>query len=186
MARCRDRGARPNKRATIRPAPTSRRRHSTPHRQRDVGALAHVRFSAAQRAQHRDTVLGMTCHSDDSLFTSIRNGERLAKIGAPPSIGTVGHSYDVARRAPHLQGHDSVHCESTTSIMATAGDPNRASSIRSRHCPAPGRADPTRHPSREQMLQLRRAERCTERVLIASIMTQRFGFDLTPGHSVEM
>ncbi|MGX0896600.1 transposase InsO family protein, partial [Kocuria marina] len=29
-------------------------------------------------------------------FTSIRYGERLAEIGATPSIGTVGDSYDNA------------------------------------------------------------------------------------------
>ena len=37
------------------------------------------------------------CHSDaGSQFTSIRYGERLAEIGATPSIGTVGDSYDNA------------------------------------------------------------------------------------------
>ena len=36
-------------------------------------------------------------HSDaGSQFTSIRYGERLAEIGATPSIGTVGDSYDNA------------------------------------------------------------------------------------------
>ena len=35
------------------------------------------------------------CHSDaGSQFTSIRYGERLAEIGATPSIGTVGDSFD--------------------------------------------------------------------------------------------
>jgi transposase InsO family protein len=39
---------------------------------------------------------GLRCHSDaGSQFTSIRYGERLAKIGATPSIGTVG-DYDNA------------------------------------------------------------------------------------------
>jgi putative transposase len=34
---------------------------------------------------------GLRCHSDaGSQFTSIRYGERLAEIGATPSIGTVG------------------------------------------------------------------------------------------------
>ncbi len=46
----------------------------------------------------RGTVLeGLRCHSDaGSQFTSIRYGERLAEIGAVPSIGTVGDSYDNA------------------------------------------------------------------------------------------
>jgi transposase InsO family protein len=40
---------------------------------------------------------GLRCHSDaGSQFTSIRYGERLAEIGASPSIGTVADSYDNA------------------------------------------------------------------------------------------
>jgi putative transposase len=40
---------------------------------------------------------GLRCHSDaGSQFTSIRYGERLAEIGAQPSIGSVGDSYDNA------------------------------------------------------------------------------------------
>ena len=40
---------------------------------------------------------GLRCHSDaGSQFTSIRYGERLAEIGAVPSNGTVGYSYDNA------------------------------------------------------------------------------------------
>ena len=39
----------------------------------------------------------LRCHSDaGSQFTSIRYGERLAEIGATPSMGTVGDSYDNA------------------------------------------------------------------------------------------
>jgi putative transposase len=40
---------------------------------------------------------GLTCHSDaGSQFTSIRYGERLAEIGAVPSIGSIGDSFDNA------------------------------------------------------------------------------------------
>jgi len=40
---------------------------------------------------------GLVCHSDaGSQYTSIRYGERLAEIGAVPSIGTVADSYDNA------------------------------------------------------------------------------------------
>jgi putative transposase len=40
---------------------------------------------------------GLRCHSDaGAQFTSIRYGERLAEIGAVPSIGSVGDSYDNA------------------------------------------------------------------------------------------
>ena len=42
-------------------------------------------------------LLGLTCHSDaGSQFMSIRYGERLAEIGAVPSIGSVGDSFDNA------------------------------------------------------------------------------------------
>jgi putative transposase len=46
----------------------------------------------------RGTALeGLRCHSDaGSQFTSIRYGERLAEIGAVPSIGSVGDSFDNA------------------------------------------------------------------------------------------
>jgi putative transposase len=44
-----------------------------------------------------NTLAGLRCHSDaGSQFTSIRYGERLAEIGAIPSIGTVGDSFDNA------------------------------------------------------------------------------------------
>ena len=40
---------------------------------------------------------GLRCHSDaGSQFTSIRYGERLGELGALPSIGTVGDSFDNA------------------------------------------------------------------------------------------
>lgn len=40
---------------------------------------------------------GLRCHSDaGAQFTSLRYGERLAEIGAVPSIGSVGDSYDNA------------------------------------------------------------------------------------------
>ena len=43
------------------------------------------------------TLEGLVCHSDaGSQFTSLRYGERLSEIGAVPSIGSVGDSYDNA------------------------------------------------------------------------------------------
>lgn len=43
------------------------------------------------------TLTGLRCHSDaGSQFTSLRYGERLTEIGAIPSIGTIGDSYDNA------------------------------------------------------------------------------------------
>lgn len=54
-----------------------------------LDAIEMARWSRG--ARHEDP----RCHSDaGSQFTSIRYGERLAEIGATPSIGTVGDSYD--------------------------------------------------------------------------------------------
>lgn len=56
-----------------------------------LDAIEMARWSRGTRTQ------GLRCHSDaGSQFTSIRYGERLAEIGATPSIGTVGDSYDNA------------------------------------------------------------------------------------------
>lgn len=52
-----------------------------------LDAIEMARWS---RGRHHDD---LRCHSDaGSQFTSIRYGERLAEIGATPSIGTVGDS----------------------------------------------------------------------------------------------
>jgi putative transposase len=61
-----------------------------------LDALEMARWSRRTRVeQHR--IDRLRCHSDaGSQFTSIRYGERLAEIGAVPSIGTVGDSYDNA------------------------------------------------------------------------------------------
>ena len=56
-----------------------------------LDAIEMARWSAG------NTLRGLRCHSDaGSQFTSIRYGERLAEIGAVPSIGTVGDSFDNA------------------------------------------------------------------------------------------
>ena len=56
-----------------------------------LDAIEMARWSRGQH--HAD----LRCHSDaGSQFTSIRYGERLAEIGATPSIGTVGDSFDNA------------------------------------------------------------------------------------------
>lgn len=47
--------------------------------------------------RRNDMVDGVVCHSDaGSQYTSIRYTERLAEIGAAPSIGSVGDSFDNA------------------------------------------------------------------------------------------
>lgn len=51
------------------------------------------------RRSRGTTLPGLRCHSDAGSqggFTSLRYGERLAEIGAAPSIGTVGVSFDTA------------------------------------------------------------------------------------------
>ena len=56
-----------------------------------LDALEMARWSRGARLE------GLVAHSDaGSQFTSIRFGERLAEIGAVPSIGSVGDSYDNA------------------------------------------------------------------------------------------
>lgn len=56
-----------------------------------LDTLEHARFN-------RGTAFdSLVCHSDaGSQYTSIRYGERLAELGAQPSIGTIGDSYDNA------------------------------------------------------------------------------------------
>ncbi len=54
-----------------------------------LDSLEMARWSRGARLE------GLVCHSDaGSQFTSVRYGERLAEIGAVPSIGSVGDSYD--------------------------------------------------------------------------------------------
>lgn len=56
-------------------------------------------LDALEMARHARGVhlAGLTCHSDaGSQFTAVRFGERLTEIGAVPSIGSVGDSYDNA------------------------------------------------------------------------------------------
>jgi len=49
------------------------------------------------RWQRGTRLEGLVAHSDaGSQYTSIRNGERLAELGATPSIGSIGDSYDNA------------------------------------------------------------------------------------------
>ncbi len=56
-----------------------------------LDALEMARWSRGTRLE------GLVAHSDaGSQFTSVRYGERLAEVGAVPSIGTVGDSYDNA------------------------------------------------------------------------------------------
>ena len=56
-----------------------------------LDSLEMARWSRGTRLE------GLVCHSDaGSQFTSIRYGERLAEIGALPSIGSVGDSFDNA------------------------------------------------------------------------------------------
>ena len=49
------------------------------------------------RWQRGTRLEGLVAHSDTgSQYTSIRYGERLAELGATPSIGSIGDSYDNA------------------------------------------------------------------------------------------
>lgn len=65
----------------------------TSHMRTDM-VLDAIEMARWARGTHHDD---LRCHSDaGSQFTSIRYGERLAEIGATPSIGTVGDSHDNA------------------------------------------------------------------------------------------
>ena len=56
-----------------------------------IDALEMARWSRGARLE------GLVAHSDaGSQYTSIRYGERLAELGAVPSIGTIGDSFDNA------------------------------------------------------------------------------------------
>ena len=78
------------------------RRRVQPNDRRLARRLAHAHhmvLDALEMARwSRGTQLeGLRCHSDaGSQFTSVRYGERLAEIGAVPSIGSVGDSFDNA------------------------------------------------------------------------------------------
>ncbi len=56
--------------------------------------LRAIEMARWSRGRHHED---LRCHSDaGAQFASIRYGERLAEIGATPSNGTVGDSYDNA------------------------------------------------------------------------------------------
>jgi transposase InsO family protein len=72
---------------------------------------------------------GLRCHSDaGSQFTSVRYGERLAEIGASPSIGTVGDSFDNAL-AETVNGYYKAN-SSAVPPARSRGAPSRTSSSR--------------------------------------------------------
>jgi hypothetical protein len=77
---------------------------------------------------------GLRCHSDaGSQFTSIRYGERLAEIGAIPSIGTVGDSYDNAL-AETVNGYYKAELIRGPARTAPGRPSKRSSSRRSAGC----------------------------------------------------
>jgi putative transposase len=104
-----------------------------------LDALEMARWSRGTRLE------GLVCHSDaGSQFTSVRYGERLAELGALPSIGSVGDSFDnalaetviglyktelIRRRGPWRTVDDVelatlgwVHWFSTTRLHGALGD----------------------------------------------------------------
>ena len=74
------------------------------------------------------TLAGLRCHCDaGSQFTSIRYGERLAEIGAVPSIGTVGDSFDNAL-AETVNGYYKAELIRGPARSGGRGRPSRTSS----------------------------------------------------------
>ena len=112
-----------------------------------------VMHALDQAIWRRDTLLaGLVAHSDaGSQYTSIRYTDRLAEIGALPSIGTVGDSYDCQRHG----GIDARALQIRTRLASRALADRRAT--RARHTrvhrvvqpsASPRRAWP-QHPSRK-------------------------------------
>jgi putative transposase len=68
---------------------------------------------------------GLVCHSDaGSQYTSVSYTERLAEIGAAPSIGTVGDSYDNALAETTI-GLFKTELHRNPAALATNGGPWR-------------------------------------------------------------
>ena len=69
------------------------------------------------------TVAGLVCHSDaGSQYTSIAYTDRLAEIGAAPSIGTVGDSYDNAMAETTI-GLFKAELHRNPAVLAANGGP---------------------------------------------------------------
>jgi putative transposase len=106
---------------------------------------------------------GLRCHSDaGSQFTSIRYGERLAEIGAVPSIGSVGDSFDNAlaetvngyykaeliRGPPALgRGRLSRRSSSPRSAGCTGTTPSASTATSATYRPPSSRSSTPRRPS---------------------------------------
>jgi putative transposase len=77
---------------------------------------------AAWSRRHSD-LAGVTCHSDaGSQYTSIAYTERLDDIGAAPSIGTIGDSYDNAM-AESVMGLFKTELHRNPAALAQNGGP---------------------------------------------------------------
>ena len=77
---------------------------------------------AAWARRHSD-LAGVTCHSDaGSQYTSITYTERLDDIGAAPSIGTIGDSFDNAM-AESVIGLFKTELHRNPAALATNGGP---------------------------------------------------------------
>ena len=85
----------------VKPRRSSQRRYSEEVKQRAVRMVFQLREETGEKhgtvKRVADQLKGLRCHSDaGSQFTSVRYGERLAELGAVPSIGSVGDSFDNA------------------------------------------------------------------------------------------
>ncbi len=75
---------------------------------------------AAWTRRH-STLEGLTCHTDaGSQYTSVSYTDRLADIGAAPSIGTVGDSYDNAM-AESMMGTFKTELYRNPAVLARNG-----------------------------------------------------------------
>ena len=98
---------------------------------------------------------GLICHTDaGSQYTSIAYTDRLDEIGAAPSIGTVGDSYDNAM-AESVMGLFKTELHRNPAALAPTAAPGRGSTT-SRPPPARGCRGSTRSGSTRSSTTARR------------------------------
>jgi len=88
-----------------------------------TAALAVDALNMAAWSRRHTTLDGLVCHTDaGSQYTSIAYTERLCDIGADPSIGTVGDSYDNAM-AESVMGIFKTELHRNPAALADNGGP---------------------------------------------------------------
>src|SRR5208337_5626528 len=88
-------------------------------------ALVLDALNMAAWTRRQESLQGLICHTDaGSQYTSIAYTERLSDVGAVPSIGTVGDSYDNAM-AESVMGIFKTELHRNPAALTTNGGPWR-------------------------------------------------------------